>query len=57
MDTVFIEIIEINKYPGSKLTFLETPIYSIKQLNAGKGHRNPETFNEQDKKLSEQILR
>ena len=29
--TIFREIIEIiKKYPGSKLTFLETPIYSIK---------------------------
>lgn len=54
--TIYKEIIEIiKKYPGSKLTFLETPIYSIKKWNAGKGHKNPETFNEQDEQLSEQI--
>jgi len=54
--TIYKEIIEIiKKYPGSKLTFLETSIYSIKKWNAGKGHKNPETFNEQDEQLSEQI--
>ena len=31
------------------LTFLEIPIYSIKEYNASKGHSNPDKFEEQDK--------
>ena len=35
------------------LTFLEIPIYSIKEYNASKGHSNPDKFDEQDRKLRE----
>jgi hypothetical protein len=31
------------------------PFYSSKKWNAGKGHKNPVTFSEQDEQLSEQI--
>ena len=39
-----------NRY-NFALTFLEIPIYSIKEYNASKGHSNPDKFVEQDKKL------
>jgi hypothetical protein len=45
----------VSKYPGSKVTFLETPVYSIKKWNQSRGHKDPETFEEQDKSLQEQI--
>ncbi|KAK3101656.1 hypothetical protein FSP39_005248 [Pinctada imbricata] len=45
----------IRKYPGSKLTILETPIYSIKKWNEGKGHKDPATFEDQDEELASQI--
>ena len=51
------EIIKIvGKYPGSKVTILETPIYSIKQWNKEKGHKDPSIFEEQDEKLEKQIF-
>ena len=50
------EIIEIvNKYPGSRVTILETPIYSIKAWNTKQGHKNPNIFEDQDAKLESQI--
>ena len=45
----------INKYPGSKVTILETPIYSIQRWNKLKGHKDPSVFEEQDERLAEQI--
>ena len=33
------------------LTFLEIPVYSIKEYNASKRHSNPDKFDEQDRKL------
>ena len=45
----------VSKYQGSKLTFLETPVYSIKNWNQSKGHKDPDTFDNQDKTLQEQI--
>ena len=32
-------------------TFLEIPYYSIVEWNKAKGHKNPDVFQEQDKKL------
>lgn len=50
------EIIDIiNKYPGSRITILETPIYSIKAWNTKQGHKNPDIFDDQDTKLQQQI--
>ena len=50
------EIIKIiNRYPGTKVTFLETPVYSIKNWNESKGHKDPNIFVEQDENLSKQI--
>jgi len=50
------EIIKIiNRYPGTKVTFLETPVYSIKNWNESKGHKDPNVFVEQDENLSKQI--
>jgi hypothetical protein len=47
----------MNKYPGSKVTILEIPLYSIKTWNQKKGHKDPTVFEEQDTKLEEQILK
>jgi hypothetical protein len=50
------EIIKIiNRYPGTKVTFLETPVYSIKNWNESKGHKDPNVCVEQDENLSKQI--
>ena len=50
------KIIEIGKkYPNIKITILETPVYSVKEFNQQKGHKNPEIFDEQDKELERQI--
>ncbi|CAG2201358.1 unnamed protein product [Mytilus edulis] len=43
------------KYPSSKLTILEIPVYSITEWNRYKGHKNPETFKDQDSQLQKQI--
>ena len=51
--SVYNEI--INRYPGTKVTFLETPVYSIKNGNESKGHKDPNAFVEQDEYLSKQI--
>ena len=45
----------INRYLGTKVTFLETPVYSIKNWNESKGHKDPNVFVEQDENLSKQI--
>ena len=45
----------INRYPGTKVTFLEIPVYSIKNWNESKGHKDPNVFVEQDENLSKQI--
>ena len=51
-----VQIIKIvKKYPGSRVTILETPTYSIKKWNKQKGHKDPSLFEEQDEKLAEQI--
>lgn len=50
------EIIRIiNRYPGSRLTILETPIYSIKKYNEDKQHKDPSSFEDQDQKLEKQV--
>ena len=54
--SVYNEIIKIiNRYPGTKVTFLETPVYSIKNWNESKGHKDPNVFVKQDENLSKQI--
>ncbi|CAC5401145.1 unnamed protein product [Mytilus coruscus] len=50
-------IIELfNKYPKSKLTFLETPLYSIVEWNRNKRHPDITEFYEQDIELEEQLV-
>ncbi|CAC5358879.1 unnamed protein product [Mytilus coruscus] len=50
-------IIELfNKYPKSKLTFLETPLYSIVEWNRNKRHPDITEFYEQNIELEEQIV-
>ena len=52
----YSEIINIvKKYPGSRVTILETPTYSIKKWNKQKGHKDSSLFEEQNEKLAEQI--
>ena len=54
--SVYNEIIKIiNRYPGTKVTFLETPVYSIKNWNESKGHKDPNVFVKQDENLWKQI--
>ena len=51
------EIIKIvQKYPGSKVTILETPVYSIEKWNRDHGHKDPSSFADQDIKLQQQIF-
>lgn len=38
-----------------KITILETPVYSIQRWNETKGHRDPNTFREQDTLLNTQV--
>ncbi|CAG2256268.1 unnamed protein product [Mytilus edulis] len=51
------KIIKIDSIPTprSKITILETPIYSIKNWNKKQGHKNPDTFEEQDIELERQL--
>lgn len=37
------------------ITFLEIPIYSIKEYNRSLGHPNPDIFDEQDRKLATEL--
>ena len=46
----------IQQYPGSKLTILEIPIYSISTWNKTRNHRDVTQFLEQDRELEEQIV-
>jgi hypothetical protein len=46
----------INRYPGTKVTFMETPVYSIKNWNESKGHKDPNVFVEQDENLSIRVI-
>ncbi|KAK3100171.1 hypothetical protein FSP39_015731 [Pinctada imbricata] len=58
IEKYYKEIIKIvDKYPGSKITILEIPLYSIKCWNQNKGHKNPSAFEDQDTKLEQQILK
>jgi len=47
----------MKSYPGSKVTFLEIPVYSIVEFNRDRGHKTPEDFKEQDTKLEKQIYK
>ena len=52
----FQQIVELFKeYPGCKLTFLETPIYSIYEWNVHRGHPEPLIYKQQDNDLIQQI--
>ena len=44
----------VKDYPSCRITILEIPIYSIKEWNQRKGHKNLDEFTEQDKKLETQ---
>lgn len=54
--TNFKEISSLfTRYPGCKLTFLETPVYSIFDWNKQAGHKNPNEFLTKDDQLIEQV--
>ncbi|VDI63607.1 Hypothetical predicted protein [Mytilus galloprovincialis] len=55
--TTYKDIIQLfAKYPNCKLTFLETPFYSIVNWNSKQKHKNPSTFLEQDHLLQQQVI-
>ena len=45
----------VKDYLSCRITILEIPIYSIKDWNQRKGHKNLDEFIEQDKKLETQV--
>lgn len=45
----------LTRHPGCKITFLETPLYSIEEHNKYKNHKDPSTFKDQDLELHRQI--
>ena len=45
----------VKDYPSCRITILEIPVYSIKNWNQRKGHKNLDEFIEQDKKLETQV--
>jgi hypothetical protein len=50
------KIIELVKqYPNCRVTFLEIPIFSIKECNEHRKHNTPDQFKDQDLKLEEQV--
>ena len=46
----------LQKFPTCKLTFLETPFYSIVANNRHRKHKTPESFTDQDRQLETQII-
>lgn len=59
VSTAYNNIQKINEflkqYPNCKVTFLEIPIFSIKEWNERKKYNNPDQFKDQDLKLEEQV--
>lgn len=52
----FNKILDLVKtHPNCRLTILETPIYSISKYNKHLGHKDTESFQEQDSELERQI--
>lgn len=52
----YVEIKDIiQEYPGSKVTFLETPVYSISIYNSNRGFHDPTQFSTQDRDLIDTI--
>ncbi|CAG2258000.1 unnamed protein product [Mytilus edulis] len=52
------KIVELfQRYPESKITFIEIPVYSIYEWNKSRNHTDPNQFLAQDEKLLEQVLR
>ena len=45
----------VKVYPSCRITILEIPVYSIKDWNQRKGHKNLDELIEQDKKLETQV--
>ena len=45
----------MNNYPNSRVTFLDTPVYSIVHWNTHFKHKEPSKFREQDSDLSSRI--
>ena len=46
----------LNQYPGNKITFLELPFYSIVKWISVHNHKEPSSFQEQDRTLENQII-
>ena len=44
------------QYPGNKITFLELPFYSIVKWNSVHNHKEPSSFQEQDRALENRII-
>jgi hypothetical protein len=45
----------VKQYPNCRVTFLEIPIFSIKEWNEHRKHNTPDQFKDQDLKLEEQV--
>ncbi|KAK3085125.1 hypothetical protein FSP39_024764 [Pinctada imbricata] len=45
----------LRRFSGVKLTILEVPVYSIVEWNRSKGHKDPNSFSDQDVKLQSQV--
>ncbi|CAG2226102.1 unnamed protein product [Mytilus edulis] len=44
------------KYPNCRVTFLETPFYSIINWNTKQHHKDPSVFSEQEHSLEQQVI-
>lgn len=52
------KIVELfQRYPESKITFIEIPVYSIYEWNKSRNYTDPNQFLAQDEKLLKQVLR
>jgi hypothetical protein len=45
----------VKQYPNCRVTFLEIPIFSIKEWNEHNKHKTPDQFKDQDLKLEEHV--
>ena len=47
----------VQQYENSKVTILETPVYSIYHWNCHRKHKSPDEFKDQDSTLADQVIR
>jgi hypothetical protein len=59
VSTAYSNIQKINdlvkQYPNCRVTFIEIPIFSIKEWNEHKKYKTPDQFKDHDLKLEEQF--